>query len=78
MPNNKDIQQGRIFVDQVKYTIIFPLHGHTYPLHVSKIKSLNISNSPDGKYAILRINLVTPMSTYQTSETQEIGHIKEL
>lgn len=78
LPKNKIIRAEQIFVDNPSQTILFPVFGQSYPVHVSKIKNLNVANSFDGQHVILRVNFNCPMSIYKATAEQEGCYIKEL
>lgn len=61
MPNEPDVRELKIYVDRKYETIILPIFGVPVPFHISTIK--NISQSVEGEYMYLRINLFHPGAT---------------
>jgi len=78
MPSASVIKSREIYVDSAKKTVIFSIFGQSYPIHISKLKNINISNSVDGDFSNLRINLICPMSLYKANDEQMSCYIKEL
>lgn len=67
MPQEREIQELKIFVDKRFETIILPIFGIPAPFHISTIK--NISQSIEGDYTYLRINFFTPGTTISKTES---------
>ncbi|KAH9426311.1 FACT complex subunit SPT16 [Dermatophagoides pteronyssinus] len=67
MPQEREIQELKIYVDKRFETIILPIFGIPVPFHISTIK--NISQSIEGDYTYLRINFFTPGTTITKQES---------
>ncbi|UXI19701.1 motile sperm domain-containing protein 2-like [Sarcoptes scabiei] len=67
MPQEREIQELKIYVDKKYETIILPIFGIPVPFHISTIK--NISQSIEGDYTYLRINFFTPGTTISKTES---------
>ncbi|CAG0907689.1 unnamed protein product, partial [Cyprideis torosa] len=66
LPKDPEIRNLQIFVDKKFETVILPVFGHPVAFHISTIK--NISQSIEGDYMYLRINLFHPGSTLSRNE----------
>ncbi|XP_065056378.1 FACT complex subunit SPT16-like [Rhopilema esculentum] len=66
IPQEKDVQDLKVFVDKKFEAIILPLAGMTVPFHISTVK--NISSSVEGDYTYLRLNFYCPGSSYGRSD----------
>ncbi|RZF37802.1 hypothetical protein LSTR_LSTR007164 [Laodelphax striatellus] len=61
MPNEPEVKDLKIYVDRKYETVILPVFGISVPFHISTIK--NISQSVEGDYTYLRLNLFHPGAT---------------
>uniref|UniRef100_A0A8C9SJ74 FACT complex subunit n=1 Tax=Scleropages formosus TaxID=113540 RepID=A0A8C9SJ74_SCLFO len=61
MPQEKEIQEMKLFIDKKYETVVMPIFGIATPFHVATIK--NISMSVEGDYTYLRINFYVPGSS---------------
>jgi len=66
IPQEKDVQDLKVFVDKKYEAIILPLAGMSVPFHISTVK--NISSNVEGDYTYLRLNFYCPGSSYGRSD----------
>ncbi|KAL0231538.1 hypothetical protein GEMRC1_010942 [Eukaryota sp. GEM-RC1] len=64
---------NRIVVDPVRESVLFPIRGQCYPIHIATIKS--ISKSDEGPDHFLRINLNAPGTSTLAPFSQDIGDV---
>lgn len=67
IPNVKEIEDLKIYVDKKTESVVLPLFGLIVPFHISTIK--NISSNIEGDYTYFRINFNYPSSGFGKTES---------
>lgn len=70
-PMEREIKDGKIFIDKKYETVIIPFFGMATPFHISTLK--NCSSSLEGDYTYLRLNFFVPGSTISAVKSTTDG-----
>lgn len=74
-PVEREIRDGKIYIDKRYETLIIPFFGMATPFHISTLK--NCSSSIEGDYTYLRLNFFVPGSTISATKSNTDGPYPE-
>jgi len=70
-PIEREVKDGKIFIDKKYETLIIPFFGMATPFHISTLK--NCSSSIEGDYTYLRLNFFVPGSAISVTKSNTDG-----